>query len=64
MQVRRGQEVYFSASCKMHWGKNRNEGPGGERNSPRNPDRPIPERAGGAEGDAKGILAAADSGDF
>jgi hypothetical protein len=46
--VRGGQQVYFSASGQVRWGKDRRDGPGGEHNSPRNPGRPIPDRAGAA----------------
>jgi hypothetical protein len=48
IDVRRGQEVYFSASGKPRWGRDRQDGPAGERGSPRNPNRPIPDRPGGA----------------
>jgi hypothetical protein len=48
IELRRGQEVQFEASGKIRWGKDRHDGPGGERNSPRNPGRPIPNRPGAA----------------
>jgi hypothetical protein len=48
IDVRRGQEVYFSASGRPRWGRDRADGPAGERGSPRNPNRPIPDRPGGA----------------
>jgi hypothetical protein len=48
IDVRRGQEVYFTASGKPRWGRDRQDGPAGERGSPRNPNRPIPDRPGGA----------------
>jgi hypothetical protein len=48
VDVRRGQEVYFSASGKPRWGRDRADGPAGEHGSPRNPNRPIPDRPGGA----------------
>lgn len=48
VELRRGQEVQFEASGKIRWGKDRHDGPGGERNSPRNPGRPIPNRPGAA----------------
>lgn len=35
---------YFSANGKVRWGPGRQDGPGGERNSPRNDARPIPSR--------------------
>jgi len=48
IDVRRGQQVYFSASGKPRWGRDRQDGPAGEGGSPRNPNRPIPDRPGGA----------------
>jgi len=48
IEVRSGQSVYFSASGRVRWGPNRQDGPGGERNSPRNDARPIPSRPGAA----------------
>jgi len=48
IEVRTGQPVYFSASGRVRWGPNRQDGPAGERNSPRNDARPIPSRAAAA----------------
>lgn len=48
IQLRRGQEVYFSASGKARWGPDRQDGPAGERGSPRNPNRPMPDRSAAA----------------
>lgn len=48
VEVRSGQTVYFSASGRVRWGPNRQDGPGGERNSPRNDARPIPGRPAAA----------------
>jgi len=48
IEVRTGQSVYFSASGRVRWGPNRQDGPAGERNSPRNDARPIPGRAAAA----------------
>jgi hypothetical protein len=48
IDVRRGQGIYFSASGKPRWGRDRQDGPAGEGGSPRNPNRPIPDRPGGA----------------
>jgi len=45
VNVRNGQTLYFEASGKIRWGKDRQDGPEGENNSPRNPSRPIPGRA-------------------
>lgn len=42
--VRNGQMIYFEASGKIRWGQGRQDGPDGENNSPRNPNRPIPGR--------------------
>lgn len=48
IDVRGGQTVYFSASGKVRWGPNRQDGPAGERNSPRNDARPMPSRPAAA----------------
>jgi hypothetical protein len=48
VQVRQGQEVYFEARGKVHWGKDRDDGAGGEGHSPRNAARPIPDRPAAA----------------
>jgi hypothetical protein len=48
VEVRGGQTVYFSASGRVRWGPNRQDGPAGERNSPRNDARPIPGRPAAA----------------
>lgn len=48
IEVRAGQEIYFNASGKVTWGKDRRDGPDGERGSPRNPGRPLPNRPGAA----------------
>lgn len=44
VDVRPGQTVYFEASGRVRWGKDRNDGPGGEKNSPSNPNRPMGNR--------------------
>lgn len=44
VDVRAGQMVYFTATGRVRWGPNRQDGPAGERNSPRNDQRPIPSR--------------------
>jgi hypothetical protein len=46
IDVRDGQMVYFRAAGQVTWGKGRKDGPEGERNSPSNPSRPIPNRPG------------------
>lgn len=42
--VRPGQTVYVVANGRVHWGPDRDDGPGGEDGSPRNDARPIPGR--------------------
>jgi len=44
IDVRAGQTVYFTATGRVRWGPNRQDGPGGENNSPHNANRPIPGR--------------------
>jgi hypothetical protein len=44
IDVRRGQEVYFEADGQVRWGRDRRDGPAGERNSPYNATRPMPRR--------------------
>lgn len=46
--VRPGQAVYFAARGKVRWGPGRQDGPEGERDSPRNSGRPIPSRPAAA----------------
>src|SRR5688572_17422373 len=46
--VRPGQALYFSADGEVRWGRNRRDGAAGERNSPSNPSRPLPERPAAA----------------
>jgi hypothetical protein len=48
VEVRSGQQVYFDARGQVRWGRDRRDGPEGERNSPHNPARPIPNRPGAA----------------
>ena len=48
IQVRNGQMIYFEASGKVRWGRGREDGPEGENDSPRNPNRPIPSRPAAA----------------
>src|SRR5581483_5001337 len=48
VEVRAGQTVYFSASGRVRWGPNRQDGPEGEHNSPHNDNRPIPGRPAAA----------------
>jgi hypothetical protein len=48
IEVRRGQEIYFSASGKVRWGKDRRDDAGGEGKTHYNPNRPIPRRPAAA----------------
>jgi hypothetical protein len=48
IDVRGGQAIYFAASGETRWGPNRRDGAAGERNSPVNPGRPLPDRPGAA----------------
>ncbi len=42
--VRAGQDVFFSAAGEVRWGPGRRDGAGGERSSPFNASRPMPDR--------------------
>lgn len=46
--VRSGQEIFLRASGQVRWGPNRKDGPAGERNSPENRARPMPNRPAAA----------------
>jgi len=46
LDVRDGDRVYFSGVGEITWGPGRKDGPQGEKNSPFNPGRPIPNRPG------------------
>ena len=48
IDVRPGQPIYFMASGEVRWGPNRRDGAEGERNSPRNNGRPLPDRPAAA----------------
>lgn len=48
IDLRPGQTVQFEASGRVRWGRGRQDGPGGEGNSPFNPGRPMPNRSAGA----------------
>lgn len=48
IDVRAGQTLYFRATGRVRWGPNRQDGPAGERNSPRNDQRPMPSRPAAA----------------
>lgn len=45
IDVRAGQAIYFHADGEVRWGPNRRDGAEGERNSPSNANRPLPDRA-------------------
>ena len=44
VDVRAGQTIFFEAQGRVRWGKDRQDGPAGERNSPSNPNRPMGNR--------------------
>lgn len=44
IDVRSGQTIYIEAQGQVRWGRDRRDGPAGERNSPSNPNRPMPNR--------------------
>jgi hypothetical protein len=44
IDVRAGQTIYFGAQGQVRWGRDRRDGPAGERNSPSNPNRPMGNR--------------------
>jgi len=48
VQVRSGQVLYVEASGRVRWGRDRRDGPEGEKNSPYNQARPLPNRPGAA----------------
>ena len=48
IEVRSGQTIYIEATGKVRWGKDRQDGPAGEHNSPPNPRRPMPNRSAAA----------------
>jgi hypothetical protein len=48
IDVRAGQQIYFSSQGETRWGRDRRDGAQGERNSPLNPNRPLPDRPAAA----------------
>ena len=44
VDLRPGQDVYFTAEGEVRWGPGRRDGAAGERNSPFNQGRPMPDR--------------------
>lgn len=48
IDVRAGQQVFFAADGEVRWGQGRRDGAAGERNSPVNNGRPLPDRPAAA----------------
>jgi hypothetical protein len=48
VQLRAGQTIYVEAAGQVRWGRDRRDGPQGERNSPFNQARPLPNRPAAA----------------
>jgi hypothetical protein len=48
VDVRAGQQVFFVADGEVRWGPNRRDGAAGEKNSPVNNGRPLPDRPAAA----------------
>jgi hypothetical protein len=48
IDVRQGQTIYFESTGTVTWGPSRRDGPAGERNSPSNQGRPMPNRPAAA----------------
>lgn len=48
INVRGGRDIYLNTTGRVRWGPNRQDGPAGERSSPRNDARPIPSRPAAA----------------
>jgi hypothetical protein len=48
IDVRSGQQIYFASQGESKWGRDRRDGAEGERNSPLNPNRPLPDRPAAA----------------
>lgn len=48
IDVRSGQQIYFASQGETRWGRDRRDGAEGERNSPLNPNRPLPDRPAAA----------------
>ena len=57
VRVERGDRIYVEAHGVVRWGPDRSHGPEGEKNSPRNPNRPIPGR------NAAALIGRIDDGD-
>lgn len=48
ISVRPGQQIFLDASGQVRWGRDRRDGPEGEKSSPFNAGRPIPNRPAAA----------------
>jgi hypothetical protein len=48
IELRSGQSIYIEASGQVRWGRDRRDGPDGEKNSPYNAARPLPNRPAAA----------------
>jgi hypothetical protein len=48
IDVKAGQQIYFSSQGQTRWGRDRRNGAEGEHNSPTNPGRPLPDRPAAA----------------
>ena len=48
IDVRAGQTIFFESTGEVTWGPSRRDGPAGERNSPSNRNRPMPNRPAAA----------------
>ena len=48
IDVRAGQAIYFQSNGETRWGPSRRDGAAGERNSPYNAGRPLPDRPAAA----------------
>ena len=68
IEVERGQRLFFDARGEVRWGPDRKDGPDGERHSPRNPNRPIPNASAaaliGRIGNGDPFLIGADRGEI
>jgi hypothetical protein len=68
IDVRAGQPIYFQSSGETRWGPNRRDGAAGERNSPYNAGRPLPDRPAaaliGRIGERDLIFIGADAGPY
>lgn len=48
VDIRPGQTFYVASTGEVRWGRERRDGPAGERNSPYNAGRPLPDRPAAA----------------